>query len=80
MRHDRIPLKSADEYDALTRWRRFLRFRPGQRKKVKRQYNKRLRRAPWQKLTFATTQRTPLLSQKWGEPLGERLDELPVSP
>lgn len=44
MRHDRIPLKSADEYDALTRFRRFLRFRPGLRKSIRRGYNKRVRR------------------------------------
>jgi hypothetical protein len=40
----RMPLGSADEYDALTRWKKFLKWRPGQRKKIKRTYNKRERR------------------------------------
>ena len=39
-----IPLKGGDEYDALTRWRRLLRWRPGERKAVKRQYQRRERR------------------------------------
>ena len=37
-------LKSGDEYDALTRWRRFLRFRSRVRKAIKRQVNKRARK------------------------------------
>jgi hypothetical protein len=40
----RIPLSGGDEYDALTRWRRFLRWRSKQRKRIKSQYNKRIRR------------------------------------
>ena len=40
----KIPLKSGDEQDALTPWRKFHRFRSGQVKKIKRGYNKRLRR------------------------------------
>jgi hypothetical protein len=39
-----IPMKGGDEYDALTRWKRFLRWRPGERKAIKRGYNKRARR------------------------------------
>ena len=40
----RDKMKSGDEYDALTRWRRLLRWRPGQRRRIKQQHNKRLRR------------------------------------
>lgn len=41
---ERIPLKGGDEHDALTRWRRLIKFRAGQRKKAKRSYIKRLRK------------------------------------
>lgn len=42
----RIPLKSGDEYDALTRARRYLVYltRPGVAKRIKRAYNRRFRR------------------------------------
>lgn len=33
-----------DEFDALTRWKRILRWRGGERKKMKRKFNKRIRR------------------------------------
>jgi hypothetical protein len=39
-----IPLRGALEYDALTRWKRFLSFAPGERKKIKRAFNKRERK------------------------------------
>ena len=39
-----LPLKSSDENDALTGWRRFLHWRPGQRALQKRSYNKRVRK------------------------------------
>ncbi len=39
-----VPIKSGYEHDALTRWRRFLQWRPGQRAQIKRKYNKRVRR------------------------------------
>lgn len=39
-----IPMKSADEYDYLTRWRRYICRHPGDAKRVKRQYNRRVRR------------------------------------
>jgi hypothetical protein len=39
-----LPLKSGDEQDALTPWKKYLRWRPGVRKKIKRNYNKRIRR------------------------------------
>ncbi len=38
-------LKSGDEYDAFTRWRKMLIWKPGQLKKIKRRYNKRVRQA-----------------------------------
>ena len=40
----RIPMNNGDEYDALTKWKRFIKWRSGQRKKIKRRYNKRERR------------------------------------
>ena len=40
----RIPLTSGDEYDALTRWRRVLRWQAGQRAAIKRRYRRRERR------------------------------------
>lgn len=40
----REPMVSGDEYDALTRWRRFLRWRSGERVRIKRSFNKRMRR------------------------------------
>jgi len=33
-----------DEYDAFTGWKKYLRWRPGTRKKIKRKFNKRQRR------------------------------------
>lgn len=40
----REPMKSGDEYDALTRAKRFYKWRPGMRAWVKRKFSKRLRR------------------------------------
>ena len=40
----RISLKSYLEHSALTGWRRFLNWRPGQRAAAKRSYNKRVRK------------------------------------
>jgi hypothetical protein len=40
----RETLKSGDEYDALTRAKRYYGFRAGVRQKIKRQFNKRQRR------------------------------------
>ena len=37
-------LKSGEEYDALTRWRKRLYWKPGETKKVKHKYNKRQRK------------------------------------
>lgn len=39
----KIPFISGDEQDALTRGKRFFKWRPGVRKKAKRAYNKRIR-------------------------------------
>ena len=40
------PMKGGDEYDALTNWRQLLCYlgRSGVAKKIKRQYNKRVRK------------------------------------
>ena len=43
MRHY-VPMADCDEFDALTRWRQYLHFKPGTRKWIKRRYNKRERR------------------------------------
>jgi hypothetical protein len=40
----RVPLKSGDEYDAFSKYRKFLNFKRGDLKKIKRAYNKRLRK------------------------------------
>lgn len=40
----KLPLKSGDEHDALTRAKRVHSFRAGTRKKIKKGYNKRVRR------------------------------------
>ena len=40
----RIPLNDGDEYDALTKARKFHLWKPGQIKKIKRAYNKRFRK------------------------------------
>jgi hypothetical protein len=39
-----IPMKGGDEYDALTRWKKYLHWSPGQRKAIKRGYRRRCRR------------------------------------
>lgn len=41
---NRIPLKGGDEFDALTKSRRYYKWARGQLKKIKRGYNKRVRR------------------------------------
>jgi len=45
-----IPLKGGDEYDALTGWKRFIYFRPGERKAIKRGFNQRERHVQKNKL------------------------------
>lgn len=40
----RIPMNDGDEYDALSKWKRLFRWRPGKRKAVKKKYNKRFRK------------------------------------
>ena len=44
MMNKRIPMKGGDEYDALTKARKFHLWRAGQVKKIKRAYNKRFRK------------------------------------
>lgn len=41
-----VPLKSGPEHDALTRFRKFLRWRPGQRKAAKNRFDRRIRHQP----------------------------------
>ena len=40
----RIPMRTGDEYDALTRWRKVLPWRAGERARIKRLYRRRERR------------------------------------
>ena len=40
----RIPMKGGDEYGGLTKARKFYTWKSGQLKKIKRAYNKRLRK------------------------------------
>jgi hypothetical protein len=40
------PLKKGTEYDALTRFRKVIRWRPGQRKSAKNIFNRRVRHQP----------------------------------
>jgi len=40
----KIPMKGGDEYDGLTKARKFYSWSKGQLKKIKRGYNKRLRK------------------------------------
>ena len=39
-----VPMIDGDELDFLTKCKRFFTFRPGERKRLKRKYNKRARR------------------------------------
>ena len=41
-----VPLKTADEQDALTGWRKVTQFRPGERKAAKTSFNRRVRIRP----------------------------------
>ncbi len=40
----KIPLKGGLEHDALSRWHKVIRFRPGERRAAKKSYAKRLRK------------------------------------
>lgn len=46
----KLPLNSGIEFDALSEWRRWYRFRAGARKFAKRKYNRRVRRVVKSKL------------------------------
>lgn len=39
-----VPMASGDEYDALTKWRHYLHWHPGQRRRIKRSFRRRARR------------------------------------
>ena len=43
-RADRIPTQDGDEHDSLGWCKKYFTFRPGERKKLKRKYNKRRRK------------------------------------
>jgi len=44
MMNKRVPMKGGDEYDGLTKSRKFYIWKAGQLKKIKRAYNKRFRK------------------------------------
>jgi hypothetical protein len=48
-----IAMAGGDEYDALTRWRHFLHWKPGARKAIKRGYNRRQRAMQHQQMRRA---------------------------
>lgn len=64
----RIPMKTGDEFDALTKWRNVLHWRPGERARIKRGYRRRERRrqaredARWDAL-FATPESQAFLAE-----------------
>lgn len=39
----REKMRGGDEYDALTPWKKYIGWRPGARKRIKRRFNKRAR-------------------------------------
>ena len=39
-----IPMRGGGEYDALSGWKKYFKFKPGTRKKIKRGFRKRVRR------------------------------------
>lgn len=41
---EKIPMKGGAEYDALTRWRKYMHWAPGERKRIKNGYRRRCRR------------------------------------
>ena len=43
MKQRPIPMKGGYEYDAFSKWRLFIKFRPKQRKMAKKSYAKRVR-------------------------------------
>ena len=53
----RIKLKGGDEYDALTKSKKFCFWKPGERKKIKRGYNKRLRKCAYDGGEIGSTDR-----------------------
>ena len=51
----RIKLKGGDEYDALTKAKKFYHWKSGDRKKIKRGYNKRLRKCAYDGAEIGST-------------------------
>jgi hypothetical protein len=41
----REPMIDGDEMDALTRWKKYIHFKPGERKRIKRKFNRRVRQS-----------------------------------
>ena len=68
--------KTGDEWDAFTRWRRYIRWKPGQLRKVKRGYNKRQRRIMRAELGMATIKRDPRSFTEIADELFETRHEL----
>jgi hypothetical protein len=51
----RIKLKGGDEYDALTKAKKFYHWKSGERKRIKRGYNKRLRKCAYDGAEIGST-------------------------
>jgi plasmid stabilization system protein ParE len=62
----RIPFISGDEQDALTKAKKYLTWRPGERKKLKRAYNKRFRKLSQEKYCGQHRPERPTLREVWG--------------
>ena len=60
----RIKLKGGDEYDALTKAKKFYHWKSGDRKKIKRGYNKRLRKCAYDGAEIGSTG----VKMKWSLP------------
>ena len=60
----RIKLKGGDEYDALTKAKKFYHWKSGDRKKIKRGYNKRLRKCAYDGAEIGSTG----VEMKWSLP------------
>lgn len=58
----RLPTRSGDEHDAVTRWRHVLHWSPGERARIKRRMRRRERRAAD---TTARAEPDPVFGERW---------------
>ena len=55
MGHREVMKGCGDEWDAFTGWRRYLHWQPGQLRRVKQRFNRRVRRKVKQELRYEPT-------------------------